>query len=192
MTKPLSWSPEQEKLIAQLMEKEKITRMAAVRRVSAGRANITAKMTQPKELNKKLRELGDKAPHVAAVKKVSRKAVKAITKAVALKDNYKPGPELREQIDSLVRKTLRDQFNEICPILGSLGQRYMPPSVQNGYPYERLLAQTPKGLFAVFVGGLHNGEPTVTFTPAVKSSYTVRKLLDRLSRKQKSLSKKAQ
>ena len=190
MTKSKNWSSEQEKLIAQLMEKEKITRMAAVRRVSAGRADIAAKMTQPKELNKRLRELGENAPLVAALKKISRKAVQAVTKAVALKDNYKPGPALREQIDLLVRKTLRDQFNEVCPILGSLGQRYMPPSVKNGYPYERLLAQTPKGLFAVFIGGLHNGETVVSIAPAVKSSYTVKKLLDRLARKAKSALKK--
>ena len=186
MTAPRTWSPEQEKLITQLMKKENLTRMAAVRRVSSGRANITAKMVQPKELNKKLRELGEKAPHVAALKKASRKAVKAVTKALTLKDNYKPGPALREQIDSLVRKTLRDQFDEVCPILGSLGQRYMPPSVQNGYPYERFLAQTPKGLFAVFVGGLHNGEPVVSIAQAVKSSFTVKKLLDRLARKEAS------
>jgi hypothetical protein len=186
MTKAKSWSPEQQKLIANLMETEGISRPAAVRRVSAGRANITAKMIQPKELNKKLRELGEKAPHVAALKQASRKAVKAVTKALTMKDNYKPNQKLRDQIDALVRKTLRDQFGEVCPILGSLGQRYMPPSVENGYPYERLLARTPKGLYAVFIGGLHNAEPVVSITPAVKSSYTVKRLLDRLARKEAS------
>jgi hypothetical protein len=183
MTKAKSWSPEQQKLIANLMETEGISRPAAVRRVSAGRANITAKMIQPKELNKKL---GEKAPHVAALKQASRKAVKAVTKALTMKDNYKPNQKLRDQIDALVRKTLRDQFGEVCPILGSLGQRYMPPSVENGYPYERLLARTPKGLYAVFIGGLHNAEPVVSITPAVKSSYTVKRLLDRLARKEAS------
>jgi hypothetical protein len=97
--------------------------------------------------------------------------------------SFKPSKEMRIRIDNLMRKTLREQYKEVCPILGSLGKRYLPPSKKSGWPYERFLAETPKGLVAVFVSGLHNGEPKVTIAPAVSSTFTVKRLVGVLDRR---------
>jgi hypothetical protein len=57
--------------------------------------------------------------------------------------SFKPSKAMRIRIDDLVRKTLREQYKQVCPILGSLGRRYLPPSKRSGWPYERFLASTP-------------------------------------------------
>ncbi len=91
----------------------------------------------------------------------------------------------REKIDDLVRKTLKAEFKQVCPVLGCLGSRHMTPSKKAGYPYERFLAQAPDKLVTVFVGGLHTGELTASISNAVKSSYTVKALLARLEKRTK-------
>jgi hypothetical protein len=97
--------------------------------------------------------------------------------------SFKPGNAMRIRIDDLMRKTLREKYKRTCPILGSLGRRYLAPSKKSGYPFERFLADTPKGFVAVFVSGLHNGEPKVTIAPAVRSTFTVKRLLGVLDRR---------
>ena len=104
--------------------------------------------------------------------------------------SFKPSKAMRIRIDDLIRKTLREQYKQVCPILGTLGSRYLPPSKKSGWPYERFLASTPKGLVAVFVSGLHNGEPKVTIAPAVKSTFTVKRLVGVLDRKKARVAKK--
>jgi hypothetical protein len=106
--------------------------------------------------------------------------------------SFKPSKEIRIRIDDLMRKTLREQYKQVCPILGSLGRRYQPPSKKSGWPYERFLAETPKGLVALFVSGLHNGEPKVTIAPAVSSTFTVKRLVGVLNRRKARKAKKAE
>lgn len=93
----------------------------------------------------------------------------------------------REKIDDLVRSSLKAKFGKPCQVLGCLGIRLATPSKKSGYPFLRFLAQAPDHTYhAVFVGGLHSNKPVVSsIEPAVKSTYTVKALLDRLERKAK-------
>jgi len=95
----------------------------------------------------------------------------------------KPTKKMQEQIDALVRKTLKDTYGRPCPILGELGRRFLAPSKKSGWPYLRLLADTPKGLVAVFVSGWSKGEPRVTLNPAKRNTHSVKRLIGVLDRR---------
>jgi hypothetical protein len=61
--------------VAKVMEERKLNRIGAVQYLRRQAAKV-ASITQPVELNKKLAELGDKAPHVAAKNEAKPKAEK--------------------------------------------------------------------------------------------------------------------
>jgi hypothetical protein len=95
----------------------------------------------------------------------------------------KPTKKMKIRIDDLVRKTLRDTYGRPCPVLGELGRRFLAPSKKSGWPYLRLLADTPKGLDAVFVSGWWKGEPRVTLNPAKRNTHSVKRLIGVLDRR---------
>ena len=96
----------------------------------------------------------------------------------------------REKLDDTIRKALRSSYGKVCPIIGVLGQRFSEPSRKSGYPFYRVLADTPDGLVAVFVSGFYGGQMNVSMKAAVKSSYTVKRLLARHIRKTKAAAEK--
>jgi hypothetical protein len=96
----------------------------------------------------------------------------------------------REKLDAVIRKALRESYGKPCPILGVLGQRFAEPSKSQGYPFYRVLAETPDGLQALFVSGFYEGEMKVSMSPAKKSSFTVKHLLERIERKAKRTAEK--
>ncbi len=59
------WTPEEEAQIASIMETRKLNRMGAIQYMKRQAAKAKP-IQQPDELNAKLAELGDNAPHVAA------------------------------------------------------------------------------------------------------------------------------
>lgn len=104
--------------------------------------------------------------------------------------SFKPSKAMRIRIDDLMRKALREQYKQVCPILGNLGRRYLPPSKRSGWPYERFLAETPKGFVAVFVSGWWKGEPRVTLNPAKRNTHSVKRLIGVLDRRKAKAEKK--
>jgi hypothetical protein len=160
--------------IAKVMEERKLNRIGAVHFLRRQATQPTAKS----EVDRK----ATKAAH--AGKKPAVKKPNAVKSVLPEASSVKCKVD-REQVDALLRTTLRAKYGKVCPILGCLGMRHTMPSKRSGHPFERWLAETPDGLVAVFIGGFHTPELKATINPAVKSSYTVSALLKRLARKAK-------
>lgn len=192
------WTPEEEAQITSIMETRKLNRLGAIQYLRRQSAKSVANQP-PVELDAKLAALGDKAPHVAKPAAPKAKAKKAAAKPQArkIKSDLPPKSTARvkiaqEVLDDVIRKALRSAYGKPCPVLGVLGQRFAEPSKSQGYPYYRVLAETPDGLVAVFVSGFHDGgEPKASINSARKSSYTVGRLLTKLARIEKRAEAKA-
>lgn len=163
-----------EEAIAKCMKERKLNRIGAVHFLRRQSSQPTVK---PEVDHKATRE-------AHAGKKPAVKKTKAAKSALPETSSVKCKVD-REQVDALLRTTLRAKYGKVCPILGWLGMRHTMPSIKSGHPFERWLAETPDGLVALFVGGFHTSELKATMNPAVKSSYTVSALLKRLARKAK-------
>jgi hypothetical protein len=104
----------------------------------------------------------------------------------------------REELDHVIRKALKEGYGHPCPILGVLGQRFLVPSQKQGFPFLRVLADVgtagKEELVAVFVSGFYAGGPgpKASISPAVKSSYSVSRLLKAIARREKRAATKAE
>jgi hypothetical protein len=187
MTKPLSWTPEQEAAISQLMAAEGLTRIKAIHRMRAGRVTVmaeplTAAMASEKQIHKSARkpkaEKTAKAPKKPAVEP-------AFTPRMAQDGTYRPGKAMQETIDTAIIAVARKKFGKVIPVLGTLGLRYHAP-YEGGQPYQRYLLDNGHTVFVSLAGGV----VTVSDKPAVKTSYTVARFLATQSRKQQLQAKK--
>lgn len=90
-----------------------------------------------------------------------------------------------EKLNDMIRQALRKGYGKPCPVLGVLGYRFTMPSKKYGWPFYRVLAETPDGLVAVFVSGFSVGEMKTSINTVSKTSYTVKKLLAQIARRTK-------
>ena len=170
-----SWTADQEAIIAAFVA-EGNTRIQAIRKMQAGKTPGAAK------------------PAVTATKVKSAKAPKA-AKPKAEKKAKRAERDLpesctdvvkatRDELDGVIRAALKSAHGKVCPVIAVLGQRFTEPSKTSGYPFYRVLADTPDGLQVVFVGGFYKGGdgPSASIKPAVKSSPTVKAALARVAR----------
>ncbi len=150
-----------------------------------------------------LRRQGKKAAPVVAAEPTAKPAtVKAAAPAKPkaarpAKKTHKPVADLpkksseqvkvdREVLYDIIRKSLRSAYGKVCPILGVLGQRFTVPSQKSGYPYLRVLCDTPDGLKTMFISGFYDGqEAKHTMSDADPKSYTVKALLKRIEARTK-------
>ena len=91
----------------------------------------------------------------------------------------------RDKLNSVIRAALKSTYGKVCPVLGVLGQRFAVPSKSQGFPYYRVLCDTPDGLKALFVSGFYEGEMRTAFNDVKKNSYTVSRLLARIEARTK-------
>jgi len=177
--------------ISKVMEERKLNRIGAVqflRRQSAKAAPavvtqaetvLTAAMSSEKQIHKAARK--PKAAKPKAAKK-TRKVVELPKKS---SEQVKVD---RAVLDDVIRKALKQGYGRPIPILGVLGQRFAVPSQSQGFPFYRVLADAGKdGFVAVFVSGFYPGGPgpKASISPAVKSSYTVSRLLKSIEKRTK-------
>jgi hypothetical protein len=130
-------------------------------------------------------EVDPKATHEAhAGKKTMKVAKPKHVKHDLPKTNTEIVKESRETLDDVIRAALRSAYKKVCPVIAILGQRFTEPSQTSGYPFYRVLADTPDGLQVVFVAGFYKGGPgpSASIKPAVKSSPTVKQALARIAR----------
>ncbi len=160
MTDSKSWTAEEEAKIGEFIKKGH-SRAVATRLLRSGGKEKVAVVAKPK-----------------AEKKAARKPNNSE------RTFHRPTPKKREEIDALIRKAI----GKGVAVEGCLGSRFSNSEV-GGQPYERYYLSNGH---TCFVSGHVSGEYKVTVSekPAVKSSYTVKKLLDRLARKEKRSSKK--
>ena len=171
--------------VAKVMEAQKSTRIAAIqliKRVGAEKALTFVKNAD--------------APVAKAAKpKAAKKARKAV--ADLPKKSSDQVKVDRAKLDDIIRKALKEAYGHVCPILGVLGQRFAVPSQSQGFPFLRVLADVggpgKSELVACFVSGFYPGGPgpRASIAPAVKSSYTVKRLLDSIAKREKRAAKKA-
>jgi len=166
--------------IAKVMEDRKLNRIGAVqfRRRQAAKSN---QLTQPVELNAKLAELGDKAPHIAqpAKKAKAPKAAKP-KKAKPEYGDYTPSAKKQEEIDSLVNSAVRKAFGKVVAKVACIGLRNSF-SKKGGAPYQRYVLANDH---TVFVGGIHNDNLTVSVSEKKldPKSFTGRRYFEKQAR----------
>jgi hypothetical protein len=172
MTDSKGWTAEEEAKIAEFMKKGH-SRAVATRLLRAGGKEKVAVVAKAEKKPKA--DYGMKAKGGSGERKPNNSE----------RTFHKPTPKQREEIDALIRKAI----GKGVAVEGCLGSRFSSSEV-GGQPYERYYLSNGH---TCFVSGHVSGEYKVTVSekPAVKSSYTVKKLLDRLARKEKSASKKA-
>jgi len=92
----------------------------------------------------------------------------------------------RSTLDDIIRKSLRSAYGKVCPILGVLGQRFTVPSQKSGYPFYRVLVDTPDGLKSMFISGFYDGqEAKHSISDVDPKSYTVSRLLKSIAKRTK-------
>jgi hypothetical protein len=168
MTDSKGWTPEEQAKIAEFMKKGH-SRAVATRLLRAGgkeKVAVVAKVEKKSKAGYGMKAKGSGKPN-------------------SERTFHKPTPKQREEIDALIRKAI----GKGVAVEGCLGSRFSNSEV-GGQPYERYYLSNGH---TCFVSGHVSGEYKVTISekPAVKSSYTVKKLLDRLGRKEKRASKMA-
>jgi hypothetical protein len=101
--------------------------------------------------------------------------------------SHKPSKKQQEQLDDLLRKTVRERFGHPVAIVACLGLRYT--DTKQGKPYLRMLLANS---FTAFLSGWHKGAAkcSVSAEKADPKSYSMRIYLERQAAKSKR-SKKA-
>jgi hypothetical protein len=173
------WTEEELKKIANLQETLGCSRPKAIRKMQAGVKVSTVKPAEKKAVKH--------APKPKAEKKPKRESTLPEKSKTQVKRN-------QEELDNCIRKALREGYGHPCPVLGVLGSRFAEPSKTAGYPFYRVLADAGKdgGLVAVFVSGFYKGSDGIkaSITPAVRSSYTVSRLLKSIEKRTKRVAAK--
>jgi hypothetical protein len=101
--------------------------------------------------------------------------------------SHKPSKKQQEQLDDLLRKTVRERFGHPVAIVACLGMRYTDS--KQGAPYIRMLLANN---FTAFLSGWHKGAAkcSISAAKADPKSYSMRIYLAREARKEKHTAKK--
>jgi len=102
--------------------------------------------------------------------------------------SHKPNKKQQEQLDDLLRKSVRERFGHPVAVVACLGLRYT--DTKQGKPYIRMLLANN---FTAFLSGWHKGAAkcSVSADKADPKSYSMRVYLAREERKGERAEKKA-
>jgi hypothetical protein len=102
--------------------------------------------------------------------------------------SHKPSKKQQEQLDDLLRKTVRERFGHPVAVVARLGLRYT--DTKQGKPYIRMLLANN---FTAFLCGWHKGAAkcSVSAEKADPKSYSMRVYFAREARKEKRGAKEA-
>jgi hypothetical protein len=94
--------------------------------------------------------------------------------------SHKPSKKQQEQLDDLLRKTVRERFGHPVAIVACLGLRYT--DTKQGAPYLRMFLANG---FTAFISGWHKSAPrcSISEKKADPKSYSIRKYLVTQARK---------
>jgi hypothetical protein len=178
--------------IQAVMDARKLNRMGALQFLRRQGKKVAAPVVTDADVDRMTEKEARKlvGPQVTKVVKVRKpKAAKPAVKKAKRADLPKSSSEQvkvdREKLDSIIRASLKSAYGKVCPVLGVLGQRFTVPSQKSGYPFYRVLVDTPDGLMTNFVSGFYDGNIKTSLHKADPKSYTVKTLLARIARKTK-------
>jgi hypothetical protein len=172
--------------IQAVMDARKLNRMGALQYIRRQGKKAAPAQAEPVSASKAFDEAVKVAKKINAAKpKAAKPAVKKAKRAELPKSSSEQVKVDREKLDSIIRASLKSAYGKVCPVLGVLGQRFTVPSQKSGYPFYRVLVDTPDGLMTNFVSGFYDGNIKTSLHKADPKSYTVKTLLARIARKTK-------